>query len=91
MREPLVAHWARTSPDAPALIAGSETTSWAALDARSRQMARRLRALGIGSGDRVAVVSENAPDLVELLHAAPRLGACVALLHARRTVDELIE
>ncbi|SDY22683.1 amino acid adenylation domain-containing protein [Lysobacter sp. yr284] len=50
---------ARRAPHAPALEHAGRTLSYAALDACAERLARRLRALGVGAGDRVAICAER--------------------------------
>ncbi len=49
----------RRFPDKIALIFPKERISFSELDAKSEQVARRLRRLGIGPSNRVAILSEN--------------------------------
>jgi amino acid adenylation domain-containing protein len=55
---------ARSSPLATALRSGSSTLSYAELDQRSNRLAARLRDLGIGPGNAVAVCVERSFDYV---------------------------
>ena len=52
--------WAARTPDAPALVVDhdghAETTTFRALQADANRLANALRALGVGRGDRVALV-----------------------------------
>ena len=69
---------ARTHAERPAIVAGGEVVTYAALDARATAVARRLAALGVGAGDRVATTLPASLAFAELLHALPRLGAVLA-------------
>jgi O-succinylbenzoic acid--CoA ligase len=84
-----LAHRARTIPDRLAVIVGGERWTFAELDARANRAARRLAALGVAAGDRVAVLLHNGPAMVELVHAVPRLGAILVPLNARLAAAEL--
>lgn len=55
----------------------------------SRLQAYRLAALGVGPGDRVAVYSQNRPEILELLLACGLLGACLVPLNWRLAPQEL--
>ena len=68
---------------------GERRLSFAELDERSRRLAAWLARRGVGRGDRVAVLSENRLEYVELLLAAARLGAIVACQNWRLTAAEL--
>jgi o-succinylbenzoate---CoA ligase len=66
---------ARARPDHPAVLASGAAVTYAELDARAVQVARRLAAQGVGPGDRVRVSHPPGIAFAELLHALPRLGA----------------
>ncbi|MFT4921321.1 MAG: fatty-acyl-CoA synthase [Haloarculaceae archaeon] len=53
------------------------------LDQRANRMARLLREHGVEAGDRVAVVSRNRPELVDLYFATAKVGAVLAPLSHR--------
>src|SRR5687767_3768666 len=59
------------------------------LDARVARLAGALAALGVARGDRVALLSENRPEYLEVLLASARLGASVACQNWRLTATEL--
>jgi len=84
---------ATLSPDRVGLIdadTGAEYT-YADLDTRANRTARLLRDAGVGTGDRVAVVSRNRPELVDLYFATAKLGAILAPLSHRLAARELGE
>src|SRR3954468_23848856 len=74
---------ARTHPDRPAIVAGGRTVSYEELDERAARAARRLAALGVGEGDRVASALPPGIAFAELMHALPRLGAVLVPLNTR--------
>ena len=57
-----------------AFVADGERVSHAEFAARGARLAAGLRAAGVGSGDRVAVLAHNGLAFVDLLAAAARLG-----------------
>jgi len=65
------------------------TLSYGALDERTRRLATALRSQGIGRGDRVAILSENRAEFLELFFAAARIGAIVACQNWRLAGPEL--
>jgi fatty-acyl-CoA synthase len=85
--------WARTVPDKPALIdlatRGGEVITYLELSRRAVRAANLLRDLGVGPGDRVAVLGENRPEQVELYFAAAGLGAVLVPVNWRLTPDEV--
>ncbi|MEV8449397.1 amino acid adenylation domain-containing protein [Streptomyces parvus] len=66
---------AAETPDAPALIAGDEEWSYAALAARVTAVAGRLRDLGAGPERLIAVALPRSADLVAVLLAVSATGA----------------
>ncbi|MBV9773057.1 MAG: AMP-binding protein, partial [Gemmatimonadetes bacterium] len=65
---------AAATPDAPAVLYGEARLSYAELDARTRRLAARLRALGVGPETRVGVCAERSPDLVAAFLGVLRAG-----------------
>jgi len=63
--------------------------TYAGLAERSDRLARRLAGLGVGPGDRVALLLEDGPLFVALVHAAARLEAVLVPLNRRLTAAEL--
>ncbi|MEV7671653.1 amino acid adenylation domain-containing protein [Streptomyces sp. NPDC088752] len=71
----LVAAQAARTPDRTAVTgADGETLTFAALDARSNQVARGLRERGVATGDRVAVLMERSPLLLVALLGVLKAG-----------------
>jgi long-chain acyl-CoA synthetase len=54
----------------PALLRGGSTLSYAELGARVHRLVGALRGLGAEPGDRIAIVSANSPDFIEVSQAA---------------------
>lgn len=79
------------SPANVAIWYEDQVTTFAELDERVTTLAGRLRALGIGRGDRVAYLGPNHPSYLEVLFAAGVLGAVFVPLNFRLTVGELDE
>ena len=73
----------------PALQSGQRVWSYAELNERVNRLVHVLAARGIGRGDRIAVLSENRPEYVEIDLAAAKLGAIVACLNWRQAAPEL--
>ncbi|MFK0224788.1 amino acid adenylation domain-containing protein [Streptomyces sp. NPDC090303] len=73
LTEALTRTAART-PGATALVHGDRTLSYGELDRRANAMARRLRALGVGADDRVAVCLEQSAELAVALVAVLKAG-----------------
>ncbi|WP_327308570.1 amino acid adenylation domain-containing protein [Streptomyces sp. NBC_01298] len=69
-----LAEAAARTPRAPALVFEDRTLTYADLDRRANAMARRLRALGVGADDRVAVCLEQSAELAVALVAVLKAG-----------------
>ncbi|MBA3251848.1 MAG: AMP-binding protein [Geodermatophilaceae bacterium] len=74
-------------PDQPADSLGS--LSFGEVARRARAIQAGLDQLGIGAGDRVAIVSHNAARLWELLHAVPPSGRILVPINFRLRPDEV--
>jgi O-succinylbenzoic acid--CoA ligase len=77
-----------THAEHPALITADGSIAYAQLGAGAARTARRLAALGVGEGDRVATTLAPGLAFAELLHALPLLGASLVPLNTRLTDDE---
>src|SRR5712692_9941168 len=85
----LIARNADFTPDKVALRFSGQDLTYAAFAARIAAAARALKSrLGIGRGDRVAVLAANHPDYLVLLYACARLGAMLVPLNFRLAVPE---
>ncbi|MGW1116484.1 amino acid adenylation domain-containing protein [Streptomyces tanashiensis] len=69
-----LARTAARTPEAPALVFEDRTLTYGDLDRRADAMARRLRTLGVGADDRVAVCLEQSPELAVALVAVLKAG-----------------
>jgi len=77
------------TPEKVALQYAGRSLTYAALAARIQAVARALKSvLGVGRGDRVAILSANHPDYLVLLYACARLGAMLVPLNWRLAVPE---
>ena len=86
------AYWARRTPEATALLEPLTGRRWSYwhLDRRANRLARALAgALGVGKGDRVALLAHNRGEHFEALFACAKLGALFAPLNWRLAAAEL--
>jgi o-succinylbenzoate---CoA ligase len=74
---------ARERPEHPAVEAPDGTLTYAELDVRADVAARRLAALGVEGGGRVATTLPPSVGFCALLHGAPRIGAALVPLNTR--------
>jgi acyl-CoA synthetase (AMP-forming)/AMP-acid ligase II len=75
--------------DRVAIRSGERTRTYAELDERSSRLAQALLAAGVREGSRVACLDRTAPEVVELLFAAAKLGAVLVPLNWRLATPEL--
>ncbi len=76
-------------PARPALLEGGVVRTYAELGRRVDRVAGLLARHGVGRGDRVAVLSENRSEYLELMLAAAQLGAIIACQNWRQSEAEL--
>ncbi|WP_135805698.1 AMP-binding protein [Halorussus marinus] len=84
---------AELSPDAVGLVDATtdERYTYAALDRRANRTARLLDEQGVADGERIAVISRNRPELVDLFFATAKTGGVLAPLSHRLAAAELVE
>jgi fatty-acyl-CoA synthase len=73
--------------DRPAVTYGAVHRTWGETGVRCRSVAAGLKAMGIGPGDTVSVLSPNIPELFELHYAVPLLGAVLNTINTRLEPD----
>ena len=73
-----------------AIVAGNARLSYRGLDETVDRIAANLSALGIGVGDRVALVLGNCPEFITALMAIIRIGAIAVPVNVREQTPELI-
>lgn len=73
----------------PALISGERSISFAQLDRRARRAAGALRDLGLGAGDRLALLMRNDLAYFEAMRAADLLNAVSVPLNWHLTAGEI--
>ena len=73
----------RLAPDSPVLFQEEVRLTYADLDARCNRMATGLARLGVGAGDRVALMFSNDFRFLESLFGPMRLGAVSVPLNTR--------
>jgi fatty-acyl-CoA synthase len=85
----LFATRAQIAPDRIAIVDGDRRLTYQELADRVARLAGALVARGIAHGDRVAVLSENRLEMLEILLAAGSIGAIVACQNWRLMPAEL--
>ncbi|NNE11653.1 MAG: long-chain fatty acid--CoA ligase [Ilumatobacter sp.] len=86
-----IAHHAANRPDREAIrdLGTNRSFTYAELDRRVDATAAHLASLGIGRGDRVAVLAHNGVEFFDVQFACARTGSICVLLNWRLTVNEL--
>lgn len=77
----VIEFWARWTPNRVALRFDDQYWSYAELNSWANRLAASWAAHGIGSGDAVAILMENRPDVLACVIAAAKLGAVAAMLN----------
>ena len=79
----------RSYPGKIGAVFGNTRHSFAEMRTRVDQLANALQQAGVGPGDRVLWLGQNAHRVLELLLASARLGAMFCPANWRQTADEL--
>ncbi|HJQ55936.1 MAG TPA: AMP-binding protein [Vineibacter sp.] len=85
----LIDEIAVATPDADAVVFGDQRLDYAALQRRVDTFARALLAVGIGRGDRVALLCSNRPEWIVTAIAAAKVGAITVAVSTFSTPREL--
>lgn len=80
---------ARLYPDKPAFVCGQRRVTFAEYNARVNRLIHALHAHGLRAGDRVAVLSRNSLEYLDVYGAAEKGGFVLAPLNFRLTAGEL--
>jgi fatty-acyl-CoA synthase len=80
---------AREHPERTLAVAGGSRHTYAQFDARSSALAAAMSELGIGAGDRIAIILPNRPEWIVSLLACAKLGAIVVPVNPRLNYHEL--
>ncbi|MEU7811377.1 AMP-binding protein [Pseudonocardia sp. NPDC049154] len=81
--------WARNNPERLAIVFdGADEVDYATLDRWTDNAARRLAALGVGTGDRVGFVGANSLEWIAAAIGALKLGAIAVPFNNRFTATE---
>ncbi len=84
-----VANHAKRNPDKPALIIDDLIITFEELERNTNALANGLLQYGIKAGDRVAVLMDNSPEIIETWSAAAKIGVTPIALNYRFKEDEL--
>lgn len=80
---------ARVFPDYPSVIHGQRRFTWKETDARARRLASALAQRGIGTGDTVAFLAHNTPEMYEAHFGVPMIGGVLNAINTRLDADAI--
>lgn len=75
-------------PHREAVVDGALRLTYAQFFDRCDRWSAALQALGVGQGDRVAIIAPNTHAMLESFYAVPQLGAVVVPLNYRLTAGD---
>jgi long-chain acyl-CoA synthetase len=84
-----VARHAAAFPDKRAVLCEGTTRTWAEFDRRVNRIARALAGMGVGKGDKIAILATNSVEYVETFMGGLRAGVCVVPLSTMAAADAL--
>ncbi|MBI2202785.1 MAG: long-chain fatty acid--CoA ligase [Candidatus Rokubacteria bacterium] len=84
----LLARTAHRVPERPAVVWGDTVVTYRGLNERVNRLVNALHGLGLRTGDRVATVSQNRPELLEVMFACFRAGFVLVPMNTRLHPDE---
>ncbi len=76
-------------PDRVAMVCEGKERTFAELQERVNRLANALQSMGVGRGDKVAVIALNSMEYVEAYYATARLGGVFVPLNYRAKQEEL--
>src|SRR5436190_5690698 len=76
-------------PDKRAVVCEGRSRSWHEFDRRINKIARTLAGMGIGKGDKIAILAGNSIEYLETFMGGLRAGACVVPLSTMAAADAL--
>jgi fatty-acyl-CoA synthase len=82
-------HSVQVMGERTAVVHGERRYRYADLGERVGRLSAALRAAGVEKGDRVAVLSPNAPAILEAHYGVPALGAILVTLNTRLSAPEV--
>ena len=76
-------------PDKRAVVCEGKARTWREFDRRINKIARTLAGMGIGKGDKIAILAANSIEYLETFMGGLRAGACVVPLSTMAAADAL--
>ena len=76
-------------PNKPAVVYGESVYTYAQYSDRICRLGEALRAIGVGRGDRVAILAPNIPPMLDAKFGPMRIGAILVPLNIRLSAREI--
>jgi acyl-CoA synthetase (AMP-forming)/AMP-acid ligase II len=86
----LIAKYAGSQPDRPALIEGERVVTWRQFFHTRNRLAHALASLGIGAGQHTVIYAHNSAENILASQALRALGAVAVPMNHRLTADEVV-
>jgi len=83
-------HTLHVMPEKLAVVDGARRFTWGQFGERVYRLASALRRAGVRKGDRVAVLSPNAAEVLEAHFGIPQIGAVLVAINTRLTAPEVV-
>ncbi|HZB55751.1 MAG TPA: AMP-binding protein, partial [Reyranella sp.] len=84
-----VARNAAAWPNKQAVLCEDKARTWRDFDRRINRIARTLAGMGVGRGDKIAILAANSIEYLETFMGGLRAGACVVPLSTMAAADAL--
>ncbi|MCP4184282.1 MAG: acyl--CoA ligase [Hyphomicrobiales bacterium] len=80
---------AKSHPQREAVVCENNRLTWAEFDLRANKVANGLLSLGLGKGDRVAILAATSIEYIEIFMGTLRAGGCLVPLSGMTSSDSL--
>ncbi|MBN1849584.1 MAG: AMP-binding protein [Deltaproteobacteria bacterium] len=85
-----IVKWSRITPDKTAIMDDEQEFSYKELNDRCNRLTNYLLKQGVGKGDRIAIISHNCHQFMEIFFASSKVGAVFVPLNWRMAVTEIV-
>ncbi|HET9555289.1 MAG TPA: long-chain-fatty-acid--CoA ligase [Anaeromyxobacteraceae bacterium] len=83
-------HTLHVAPEKVGVVDGARRFTWREVGDRVYRLASALRRAGVRKGDRVAVLSPNAAEVLEAHFGVPQIGAVLVAVNTRLSAPEVV-
>jgi long-chain acyl-CoA synthetase len=85
----LLIHSAERAPGKAAVVCGDRRVAYGSLDQSSNRLANALLEMGLGRGDRVAVLLDNSPEVAVAVFGILKASGAFVVLNSTTKIDKL--